>query len=236
MQADRIEDSWRPSWGRGVTDEGNVDEARQEMARSRYDRDGDGRCDGEMCSFQVPIQPVQSIASASRPLLVAALAQLGIRIELVHVGEGDFWSMATSPAARLPLVPDFGWLPDYPNPSAFVVPLLYGESIRARQNFDVSLLGATPARLRRWGYATTSVPSADARIERCLAMTGDAQAWCWTELDAYLMEAIVPVVPIGTVDHSWLLSPQVASFSVDQSTDLPAYDRVALAPGAGGTS
>lgn len=235
LEAGRIEDSWRPGWAAGVPDGGDLDLARREMARSRYDRDGDGRCDGEACSLLVPVQPLQP-TSASRPLLRDALRAVGIAVTTAPLPEADFWWSVGQPGHRIPMVVDDAWVADHPNPSSFVVPLLYGQSLRPRSNLNASLLGATPVQLRRWGYAATSVPSVDARIERCLALTGEAQARCWAELDAYVMEAIAPVVPIGTLDPTWLLSPRVTSFSVDQSTGLPSYDRIVLAPEAGGTS
>jgi len=121
---------------------------------------------------------------------------------------------------------------DYPNASSLFVPMLYGPSITDRQNQNVALLGATPDQLQEWGYAVDEVPSVDTRIDACQRLAGSAQIPCWAELDQYVMEEIVPWIPLFFTEAAYPVSERVAQSSFDQLTGYPALDRIALAPGS----
>ncbi len=96
---------------------------------------------------------------------------------------------------------------------------------------NLSLLGATPEELRRWGYAATSVPSVDGRINECLPRLGLAQIDCWATLDQYLMEKVVPWVPLLLVRYAYTVSARVRNFTWDEATTgIAALDQIALAP------
>jgi hypothetical protein len=93
---------------------------------------------------------------------------------------------------------------------------------------DGSMVGASPALLRQLGYRVTRVPSVDARIDRCLPQVGYDGTRCWARLDQYLMERVVPWVPVLFPTTTRALSGRVVSFSFDQLTNHPALDRISL--------
>ncbi len=62
----------------------------------------------------------------------------------------------------------------------------------------------------------TEVPSADSRIDRCLALTGRDQTECWVDTDRYLMEEIVPWVPVAMYAFSFTVSERVAQWSIEE--------------------
>ncbi len=130
------------------------------------------------------------------------------------------------------------WQSDFPNGSSFFVPLFYGKRIVPNPsfrtvNFNVSLTGATREELKGWGYSVLSVPSLDPHIDRCLPQTGQAQAQCWAETDAYLMHDIVPAVPVVYDQVVRILSARIRNYSIDQFTALPALDQIVVASDAG---
>ena len=228
VQGYRVPDTWRPSWGTGVPDAGDPRAAREEMARSRYDEDGDGRCDGDACrvwSVRSPFSLAGTWHETRR-----ALATVGVILDVRQVSAGRWWRFVSEPAHRLPLVVDIVWQSDYPNATTSFLPLYSGRSITAVGNDNFSLIGASPGRLRSWGYDVQEVPSIDDRIARCRAMTGAEGSVCWTDLDIYLMEEITPAIPVGSWDRTLLLSDRIVAYSFDQSTNWLAYDRIALAP------
>jgi hypothetical protein len=91
---------------------------------------------------------------------------------------------------------------------------------------------ATPAQLRSWGYAVTTVPAVDDRIDQCLRLTGSAQLQCWASLDQYLMEEVVPWAPYAFESKVMVVSPRIVAFSFDQFANHPSLDRIALRPGS----
>jgi ABC-type transport system substrate-binding protein len=205
-------------------DHGNVDAARTEMARSHYDRDGDGRCDVSACSHVLtsgfPPDAYPGHRALERPAM-RALQALGLEPELRSLPFRDAVDLVGHPKNHVALDLAFGWYSDYPSGSGFL-PLIT-TSPRSAVNEDLSLLGASPRQLR-----ARSVPQFDEKVSECLALVGGAQVRCWAEADQLLMERVVPFVPIDRLAIPTAVSKRVAAFSFDQSIATPALDRIAL--------
>jgi hypothetical protein len=77
-----------------------------------------------------------------------------------------------------------------------------------------------------------SVPSIDAKVAQCQAASGVAQFQCWAEADQLLMETVVPWVPYIEENRIVIVSDRVVSYSFDQFSNMPAFDRIALKPGS----
>jgi peptide/nickel transport system substrate-binding protein len=217
--------NYRPSW----LPEGGPDfrAARQEMRRSAYDRDGDGRCDGPSCLVVVHTQ--LKIRQASHgfgwpSLLRPGLKAIGIVPEFRLFRNVFHFLEATQnhPGYGLAVGTAHAWFPDFLNASNYFEPLLYGP--------NGTLVGASPQQLREWGYEITEVPSVDGRIESCLTLEGQAQTRCWADLDVYVSEEIVPWVPLLVETSALPFSDRVVETSFSQLTGYPALDHVVLAP------
>jgi ABC-type transport system substrate-binding protein len=215
---------------------GDLQAARREMARSRYDRNRDGICDARACKNVLLTTWTDTAQPAMAALVRKNLKRIGIgvRIKVKPVVFFDFGKDAPPEAKIALLVGAQTWL-DYPNGSTLFVPNFYGPELsRGKVGIPVtnlSLVGATPAELRRWGYAATSVPSVDDRIDECLSLVGLAQIECWATLDQYLMEKVVPWVPFFHVGFAVTVSARVRSFTWDQFTlGMPALDQISVAP------
>jgi peptide/nickel transport system substrate-binding protein len=232
LEGSRLPEGWQPSWARGVGARGSLPAARREMARSRYDTDGDGRCDGPDCTVPTAAGYWTNFPKNTEPI-ARAFARLGIALDSEVLPTEEATAAVDTPSRGYGFSFERGWQADFLNASTYFVPLLYGPSITEEANEATSLIGARPRDLARWGYPVTKVPSIDDRIERCLAMTGEAQTLCWTELDRYTSEKVVPWIPLGVEHFEYVLSSRVAASSFDASVGRPSYDRIVLAPGGG---
>jgi hypothetical protein len=121
------------------------------------------------------------------------------------------------------------WFKDFPSGSTFLPVLLRTGAVPGS---NLTMLGATPAQLRRYGYSVTLVPSVDGQIDACAEAVFDAQTRCWAQLDQYLSEQIVPWIPLAQEESGWLISSRVAEFAVDASIGIPvpALDNIRLNP------
>jgi peptide/nickel transport system substrate-binding protein len=207
---------------------GDLAAARAEMARSRYDSDGDGRCDQPVCSGIRTIGLVQpGILPQEVPgLLERDLGQIGIELEVEGFPAEEGYAALEAHADRHALVVNAGWGKDFPNGSGWFSPVLDGDDPRA----NPSLVGADPDQLAEWGYPVTSVPGVDDEIAECKRLVGGAQTQCWATLDQLVMEQIVPWIPYALRNEARIVSDRVAGLEIDQLTSLPSLDRVALLP------
>jgi peptide/nickel transport system substrate-binding protein len=206
---------------------GDVDAARAEMARSDYDRDGDGRCDGPSCTGAVGLAFGDNAVRKEQAAIVRDnLEQIGIEIDLQFFDVDTVFDKLSDPTAKVALGIGIGWAKDFINGTNFFIPLFDSAGIMGGNN--VSLLGATPKQLEEWGYDVTSVPSIDDKIDECIPLVGTEQVQCWAEADQLLMEQVVPWVPFLSESHVRTVSDRVASYSFDQFTTQPALERIAL--------
>jgi peptide/nickel transport system substrate-binding protein len=206
--------------------------ARAEMRLSAYDEDGDGRCDVPECrGIQTLVQDVGIFSEQARAV-AAGLKLIGIELELENrplTPKDRFHPQLLDPRSHTPMSIAFGWGKDLPVGSGWFPPLF---SFSSEGCCNVSLLGASPAQLRKWGYSVVSVPGVDDRIRRCLGRRGVAHTECWAELDQYLMNEVVTYVPYARPLHTHVVSERVIEYSFDQFAAEPAPDRIALAPGS----
>ncbi len=204
--------------------------ARDEMSRSKYDDDRDGRCDHAACRGLLMLSAfgffpeMHEMAESVRRDLEA----IGIELRIETDNRLQAYRIY-DPRAKVPLAIFPAWSKDFLNASSWVPPLFSSEGIG---NANTSLVGATPAELTKWGYDVTSVPSIDDEIDRCLALVGDLQVRCWAEADQTLMDTVVPWVPYVFENKVLLVSDTVDGYTFDQFAAEPALDRIALSSDA----
>jgi peptide/nickel transport system substrate-binding protein len=212
---------------------GSLSLARKEMALSRYDGNGDGRCDTKACN-NVNAVSLGAVGALPSPVAVSEmrararviandLSQIGIHIKIDF--PQDAFAVLRDPTKKVGLGLSVGWGKDIPNGSNFFEPLFSPEELG---NNNYTLVGASPDQLQEWGYGVSSVPSVDDRIAQCAASVRHEQVVCWANLDKYLMERVVPWIPYVVESHEDLISNRVAHFSFDQSVSMPALDQIAL--------
>jgi hypothetical protein len=71
----------------------------------------------------------------------------------------------------------------------------------------------------------TGVPSVDADIEACNALSGTARAQCWNALDHKIMEQVVPWVPCRWPNQVTLTSRAISNWEYDQFSADTAWSK-----------
>jgi peptide/nickel transport system substrate-binding protein len=204
--------------------QGDPTAAMREMALSTYDRNHDGKCDGPTC--HVPVQWRDSAAYPDVEKVVKRdLGEIGIVLDATIVPGFEMYSACFDHTKHANLC-QAGWGGDYPSASVYFPPLYSSSSLDGGLNF--SLTGATEQQLAKWGYPIHTVPNLDSRMNDCSIKLGLEQVRCWATFDQYMMEVVVPAVPILTDTAPWTFSARVASFSFDAIAGAPSLDRIAL--------
>jgi ABC-type transport system substrate-binding protein len=228
---------------RTVDYRGSLDLAAQEMRQSRYDRDHNGTCGAPECKHLLALA-INSVANQAGPefqqmaaLIADDLSKIGITLD-VQSPTGVL-GLANDPTRKVPLVLTLGGGKSYVNASSvfllgFTTPDLsegVGVHPACRPWCSHTLMGSTPDQLRQWGYNVSNVPNIDGRIREC-SLGGELQAQCWTALDIYLMEKVVPIAPYAEENVIQLIPPRVLKYSFDQFANSPAFDQIAVQPGS----
>jgi hypothetical protein len=201
--------------------------AHQEMALSRYDSQHRGLCDAAVCG-QIAVVALSDRPTSSEMVDIVRqnLLQIGLHLHVtLQPNADDLIAHAAVPTQDPAMILFLSWFEDYLNGADFFVNLFSSTQLPGS---DLSLLGATPEQLRSWGYPVDSVPNVDDRIDACLPLVGLPQVRCWTSLDEYMTEKVVPVIPFATESYAELVPTRIAHFSYDQSNDLPALDQIAV--------
>jgi peptide/nickel transport system substrate-binding protein len=212
-------------------DRGDLDQAREEMGRSRYDRDADGTCDMPACrgllALTANVPPFPGHAVTIRD----SLAELGIRLDVQPVDPGALLRRVQDPESRVALSVGPIWAKLYPDGASFADPLFGRAGIGPGSCCNYSLLGASADQLQDYGYRVEQVPSVDARIRDCAALLGEGRAACWARLDRLLSTGIVPWIPYLFEKNVDVISGRIRSYSFDQFASMAAIDRLALEAG-----
>ncbi len=210
---------------------GDVEAARAEMRRSRYDTDGDGRCDADACRGVLYVN--QSVAPYVRmtPVVRTSLERIGITVEVRELPTGPAYETTDGVANRVAIGSNARWGKDYADASTFMG-LFDGRSIIPSGNSNYSLVGLTAARARELGipFPAGGVPNVDRRIDACAAAAGAERRACWIGLEKTLMEDVVPWIPYLWSNNTDLLGPAVTDWDHDQFSGETAYAHVAVDP------
>jgi ABC-type transport system substrate-binding protein len=209
---------------------GDLEKARAEMRQSRHDTNGDGRCDVPACAHLRATTRAEFAPVARQ--VAADLSSIGIGLDVDILEQEEFFQTASRPADRVAALVGMGISADYISAASIMAnwfdsPLAIDGS---SDFYNLTMVGATPEQLKKWGYEVTDVPNVDARVEACLPLVGAAQFQCWAGLDEYLMENVVAWVPYADLRYASLGSPRLASYSFDAFANRPALDRLAVQP------
>lgn len=214
---------------------GDIDAAKAEMALSKYDEDGDGVCDGDVCSFAA--LTVTGDADAIKALQIAAKSYepLGLKMDIKAINYNALVDKCSTLDGHTPYC-QAGWGKDYPSPYTFFFPLLDAGA----NGSNYSFMGATAADLTAAGYAGFEVdeasglalPNITADIEACRAVPiGAEQDQCWADLDSKVMTEIAPLIPRRFGTDVDVLGDRIIAYSYDQFSGVGAPDQMALAGG-----
>jgi peptide/nickel transport system substrate-binding protein len=212
---------------------GDVELAKQEMAQSKYDSNGDGVCDDPSCDGVIVLGLTQDPGPKVMQLFRDNVEPLGITVDPRLLTTAVMFSKCISSPEQFPVCLNVGWVQDYPDAYTFGPPLFGSKSLYpACCNF--SILGASDEQLSEWEYPPgTTVPNVDDRMEECAALpVGDERYQCWADLDRYLMEEVVPWVPKTYSNAIDITSARVVNYQYDYWGAQACFDCFALEPGS----
>jgi peptide/nickel transport system substrate-binding protein len=212
---------------------GDLEAAREEMAKSRYDRDHDGVCDAPACKgLLAPVRNDEPTNARLGEIVRDNLRPIGVEVEIKSFDPDTYFEEVILPESRVPLIPSLGIGPDNLN-AAGILSSFYGPLVGSPGG-SISLVGTSPQQLEEWKYPVKRVPNVDQKIDECLRLTARAQTECWAETDQLLMETVVPWVPYLFEGFAQVVSNRVSRFTFTQSgfVLLPAFDQIALKQGS----
>jgi peptide/nickel transport system substrate-binding protein len=215
----------------GADSEEGLALAMDQMRQSKYDTDQDGICDAPECSGVLSIGVVGTQSEAADALIKSNLEKIGIELNLKSLENSAAYNQVFDPKAHVAMVMFAGWLMDYPDPYTFHWFTNYGGNILDEFNTNYAMIGATPEQLQKYEYDVTEVPSMDAKIDECIAATGDARTTCWADADRMLAEEIVAYVPLIISQNVNIVSSCVTNYQWSVYDSQTAFDQVAKIPG-----
>ncbi|MGZ5212272.1 MAG: ABC transporter substrate-binding protein [Actinomycetota bacterium] len=211
---------------------GDLELAKAEMAQSKYDTNGDGVCDDPVCQNVIALGVQQDPGPRRMAVFSENLKGLGIEITPKLLDGPVIYSKCISSPDQFPLCVYVGWVQDYADAYTFGPPLFDASSLYpACCNY--SLLGASQDQLKEWGYpAGTTVPDVGDMQKECAAIpVGDERFTCWANFDKYLMENVVPWVPVTFSNNNDITSARVINYSFDYGGQQASFDSFAFANG-----
>ena len=189
---------------------GDVSAARKEMEHSRYDHNGDGLCDADVCDSVLNIAQTNGQWEAIDEVVSESLAKIGIQIDTR--APDDPYSYIADARADMAMTAAPSWVKDYPDPFGIMGFLMSSANLTATGNYNYSLVGLDRAQAHEFGlhYPASGVPSVDDRIQDCVAIPDlDERRACWAELDRYVMEEVVPWIPYLAANRLIVTSERV---------------------------
>jgi hypothetical protein len=210
---------------------GDLEAARAEMARSRYDRDRDGRCDAAACRDVLTVSTNVSPYTRMTPIVRAGAAGIGVDLEVREPAVDAAIALAATPARGAAHTTIFGWSKDLPDPSSFMN-LFSSRGILPEGNVNISLVGLTERQARELGVELPpgGVPSVDADIDACAPLSGEDRTSCYVALDRRITEEVIPWVPYLDANNLNVLGPAVTAYDFDQLAGSIALGHVAVDP------
>jgi peptide/nickel transport system substrate-binding protein len=216
----------------GADSEEGLQAAKDEMAQSKYDTNGDGICDAPECSGILTIGVVGTQSEAADALIKQNLEKIGLELNLRSLENSAAYNKIFDPKQHIAMTTFAGWLMDYPDAYTFYWFPVYGGNILDEYNTNYSMIGATPEQLEKYGYdSSIQVPSMDDKIDECIAATDDARTQCWAEADQILAEEIVAFVPLVISQNVQIHSSCLTNYQWAVFDSQTAFDQVAKIPG-----
>lgn len=220
--------------------QGDVNAAMEEMRQSKYDSDGDGRCDPAVCSDLLMIGRNLSPWTDIDLIIVDNLSEIGISLKLVELDLSTAYSTLRTTENLVPIAANARWRKDYPDPYGFEFFIFNSAGIACQGSFNYANLGMTEDQAKEcgddvydaWKAATNNgrnpLPSVDARMHECSVLSAEERTICWGQLDRYVMEEAVPWVPYLAGKQMTVVADTVTRFEFDQFSGYVSFVHLAV--------
>ena len=157
-----------------------------------------------------------------------ALRGIGITLNVRAHDRSTMYNFCNDPQTHAALCLSPAWAKDFPDAFTVAPWLFGGDRTGPNSCCNYSLVGAGPDELRKWGYERRRVPSVDAEIRECVALTGYRGPLCWAGFDRMVMKKVVPWVPYQFDLNVDVTSERITSYSFSQFSGHAALDRLAV--------
>ena len=210
---------------------GSIANAKKEMMLSKYDTNHDGICDpsNPACTVTDLVLSNSNDQLKAAQILQQSFAQIGIKLVIKQLAYNALVTKCATLASHTAFC-SAAWGKDYPSPYTYFFPLLDG----GENGSNYSFMGTTAAALKKAGYPVPAggIPSIAGQITACRnTAIGTAQETCWANLDKYVMETIVPVIPTIFATNIDVLGSRIDNYSFDQFAGIGAIDQMSLVNG-----
>ena len=208
--------------------QGDLEAAKEEMAQSKYDSDGDGVCDAPECEGILSVTDEADPYPDQAALIQDNLQPLGLSLDVKQFERTTMYDKCLDPSTHTAFCLAPSWGKDYPDATTFAEPLFTSASLGPDACCNYSLVGASAEHLKKYDYEVTEVPSADAQVEECTKATDEERVQCWADLDEYLMNEVVPWVPYLFDNNVDVVSTNIVNYTFDAFASQIALDQVGV--------
>jgi peptide/nickel transport system substrate-binding protein len=217
---------------------GDPDAAMAEMKQSKYDTNQDGQCDAPECSFLLLANNTSPWTNMN-PILVEDLAKIGLKAQLSEVKADVVNAQAVTVKKLIPMTFGQGWIKDFGSPYGFDYFVFNGTTITCAGAYDQGLLGLTEEQAKECdvldeynaavtNYPDGKLPSIDDKMAECVALEGEEQTTCYTEMSKTNMEEGMVWVPWAWGTNLIITGPSVTQYVYDQNSTNPAWAHIAV--------
>ena len=217
---------------------GDVTAAQNEMKQSKYDTNQDGMCDAPECSFLLLGRNDKPWTNMN-PIVVQDLAKIGLKADLKQSEPGTVTTTLYTVNKLTPMSVGQGWGKDFASPFGFDFFVFDSAGIGCTSAVDQALIGISAQQAAECGvtaqynaalknYPDGKIPSIDAQMDKCVALTGDALQTCFADLDKYVMETAVGWVPWAWGQSLQTTAPTVTNYVFDQNAGIPGVAHIAV--------
>jgi peptide/nickel transport system substrate-binding protein len=220
---------------------GNLDAAKQEMMKSRYDTNHNGVCDdGPVCDNIEFLGRNTDPWPAMNQVALQSLKGILPGLKLVETDTSTGYTTLQQVKKLIPISMVPGWGKDYASPYGFDFFIFDSQGISCTAAVNYSLVGMTAAQASECGVKAQydayiqnngPIPSVDDKMNECVGKPADQVDACFAELDNYLMTTAVPWAPwlwATNFTSTNLDAGHVTHYEFDQNAGIISYVNTAV--------
>jgi peptide/nickel transport system substrate-binding protein len=212
---------------------GDINAAKEEMKKSKYDSNQDGLCDSNVCKNVLFVNRTTPPHVNMTPTIQSNLSALGIDLKVRELDTGTAYTTIQTVKNLVPIAANAGWGKDYADAGTFGV-LWLSSGINCEGQINYSEVGMTEDQAREcevleaWQATRPDRLSVDADFETCNAALDEERRQCWVNFDKKLMNDVVPWVPYLWATAFTVVGKSVTKYVFDQFAGMISLCHIAV--------
>jgi len=213
---------------------GDINKAKEEMSQSKYDKNGDGKCDDSVCNNVLFVNRNIPPWTKYSPIIQNNLSALGITLKPRELDTGTAYTTIQTVKNLVPIAANAGWGKDYADPFTFADLLFGSGGILCTGQVNYSEAGMTQAQAKEcgvtaeWNATHPDQWDTDKDIDHCEGLADQERTDCWIQYDKKIMEDIVPWVPYRWATNITVLGDSVTKYEFDQFAGTISWAHIAV--------